>query len=234
MAQTRVLVVEDEIKIAALLRDYLEKAGFAVTCLYRGAGVVERVRALKPDLLLLDLMLPDADGLSLCREIRGFSRLPIIMLTARVDEVDRLLGLELGADDYICKPFSPREVVARVRVVLRRLQPVAPAAKIFRVGELSLDESARTATVCDRPLNLTPSEFSLLGALLAAPGRVFSRAELIDYMQGYEYAGYERTVDSHVKNLRKKIALGLPGRELIQTVYGIGYKLLPPASFSRS
>jgi two-component system response regulator BaeR len=169
-------------------------------------------------------MLPDVDGMDVCREIRKFSNIPIIMITARVEEVDRLVGLELGADDYICKPFSPREVVARVKAVLRRAGGTATVSKLV-VGDLSLDETAHRASVGEDTLDLTPSEFSLLKVLMTRPDRVFTRSELLDKVQGYQFEGYDRTIDSHIKNLRKKIAEKLPGREIIRTVYGVGYKL---------
>ncbi len=224
MSQEHILVIEDEVKIASLLRDYLDQAGFKVTCLERGDGAVDMIRRLSPALVLLDLMLPGTDGIAICREVRQFSDLPIIMITAKVEEVDRLVGLELGADDYICKPFSPREVVARVKVVLRRTRPGSPFQRLV-AGPIILDEPHRRVTVDGTELSLTPSEFSLLQVLITAPGRVFSRGELLDRVQGYRFEGYDRTIDSHIKNLRKKIARVLPDREVIVTIYGAGYKL---------
>ena len=225
MAQESIIIVEDEKKIADLLRDYLVGAGFKVTVLDRGGEVVRLVRKNPPALILLDIMLPDLNGTDICREIRKISNVPIIMITARVEEVDRLIGLELGADDYICKPFSPREVVARVKAVLRRGGGPEPAGRKLVFGDLVLDESAHTASVDDRILDLTPSEFGLLKVLMAHPDRVFTRSELLDKVQGYQFEGYDRTIDTHVKNLRKKISDKLPDRELIRTVYGVGYKL---------
>ena len=224
MGGESILVVEDEQKIADLLKDYLRAEGFQVTCLIRGDDALEQTKRHAPDLILLDLMLPGLDGISVCREIRKFANVPIIMVTAKVEEVDRLIGLEIGADDYICKPFSPREVVARVKAVLRRVHPSEPPRRLL-VGPLVLDEDAREVTVGGKPISLTPSEFGLLSVLMASPERVFSRSELVDKIQGYRFEGYDRTIDSHVKNLRKKIAVQLPGKEIIQTIYGVGYKL---------
>jgi two-component system, OmpR family, response regulator BaeR len=224
MSRQHILIVEDEAKIAELLADYLKNAGYEVRMLDRGDGVAERVRKQPPDLILLDIMLPGRDGTEVCRQVRAFSRVPVIMLTARVEEIDRVLGLELGADDYICKPFSPREVLARVKAVLRRARPPRDESALMTAGPIELDTAAHNATVQDSPLDLTPSEFGLLKTLMAQPGRVFSRSELLDQVQGYTYEGYDRTVDTHVKNLRKKIADKLPGRDIIRTVYGVGYK----------
>jgi two-component system response regulator BaeR len=224
MTAQHVLIVEDEDKIASLLRDYLEKSGYRASRLDRGDSAIPFLRQNPVDLVLLDIMLPGMDGMEICREIRKFSRVPIIMLTARVEEIDRLLGLELGADDYVCKPFSPREVVARVKAVLRRIHPVDEGQAIKAAG-IVLQEDLRLAFINGRELVLTPIEFGLLRVLMAHPGRVFSRSELVSRVQGYDYEGYDRTVDSHIKNLRRKIAGLLPGREIISSVYGIGYKL---------
>lgn len=224
MITQRILVVEDERKIALLLREYLEKAGYQVSILDEGDQVAAQVRKSAPDLILLDIMLPGRDGMAVCREVRKFSSVPIIMVTAKVEEVDRLIGLELGADDYICKPFSPREVVARVKAVLRRMHP-APEEKTISGGAILVDEQRRLVTVNGKKLELTPNEFGLLKLLLANPSRVFSRSELVSRVQGYGYEGYDRTIDSHIKNLRKKIAALLPGEEVITSVYGIGYKI---------
>jgi two-component system response regulator BaeR len=218
-----VLVVEDEEKIAAVLRDYLEKGGFKVSFLTRGDQVVASIKKNPPDLILLDVMLPGMDGMEVCREIRKFSTVPVIMITARVEEIDRLIGLELGADDYICKPFSPREVVARIKAVLRRVHP-KPADDYVQVGAISLNATTRQVMIKDQPLELTPSEFGLLKVLISHPNRVFSRNELLNQVQGYDFEGYDRTIDTHVKNLRKKIADKLPHKEVIATIYGVGYK----------
>ena len=224
MADEHILIVEDETKIADLLRDYLVKAGFTVSHLARGDEVLEKMRRTSPTLILLDLMLPGMDGIEVCREIRKTSTIPIIMVTAKVEEIDRLIGLEIGADDYICKPFSPREVVARVKVVLRRALPSQTPQRLF-AGPIILDENTHEVSVDGEPLNLTPSEFGLLAVMMAAPERVFSRSELLDKVQGYRFEGYDRTIDSHIKNLRKKLAERLPGKAVIQTIYGVGYKL---------
>jgi two-component system response regulator BaeR len=223
MAHEHILIVEDERKLADLLRDYLSEAGYTVSWLDRGDRVVSRVKQDPPGLVLLDIMLPGTDGTEVCREIRKFSKIPILMITARVEEVDRIIGLELGADDYICKPFSPREVVARVKAVLRRAYS-EPETTRLAIGPISLDETTRRVSVDDEVLNLTPSEFGLLKIMMAHPGRVFSRSELLDKVQGYQFEGYDRTIDTHIKNIRKKIAEKLPGRDVIHTVYGIGYK----------
>ena len=222
-----ILIVEDEKKIAELLRDYLQKAGYAVTLRDRGDVVVPLVRENPPDLVLLDIMLPGMEGTEVCREIRKFSAVPIIMVTARVEEIDRLIGLELGADDYVCKPFSPREVVARVKAVLRRVYTEQAQTRLT-AGPLSLDEDTRRVAVRSEELKLTPNEFALLKVFLANPHRVFSRGELVNRVQGYSYEGYDRTIDTHVKNLRKKIAEKLPEQDIIATVYGIGYRFVPP------
>jgi len=216
---SHVLVVEDEPKIAALLRDYLTAAGYRVSVLDEGSGAVQWVRDQTPDAILLDLMLPGEDGLSICRGVRAFSSVPILMVTARVEEIDRLLGLELGADDYICKPFSPREVVARVKAVLRRAHAVDTAM----AAPIELDEARFEARVRGMALSLTPVEFRLLGRLAAQPGRVFSRQQLMDALYRDHRVVSERTVDSHVKNLRRKLAA--VGPDPIDSVYGVGYRL---------
>jgi two-component system response regulator BaeR len=223
MAHESILIVEDERKLADLLRDYLSEAGYTVSWLDRGDRVVSRVKQDPPALILLDIMLPGMDGTEVCRDIRKFSQIPVLMITARVEEVDRIIGLELGADDYICKPFSPREVVARVKAVLRRAYSEPKTTRLV-VGPISLDETTRRVSVNDEALNLTPSEFGLLKILMAHPGRVFSRSELLEKVQGYQFEGYDRTIDTHIKNIRKKIAEKLPARDVIHTVYGIGYK----------
>ena len=224
MTQEHILIIEDEKKIATLLEDYLSQAGFKVTCLSRGSGAVDEIKRMEPALILLDIMLPGDDGITICREVRKFSNTPVIMVTAKAEEVDRLIGLEMGADDYICKPFSPREVVARVKAVLRRSQPDIKSQRLV-VGPICLEEDSRRVTVDGTELNLTPSEFNLLNVLMASPDRVFSRSELLDRVQGYQFEGYDRTIDSHVKNLRKKFAQLIPNKEIIHTIYGLGYKL---------
>jgi two-component system response regulator BaeR len=223
MISRHILVVEDEEKIASLLCDYLKKAGFRTSTQDNGNRVISQIKKDLPDLILMDIMLPGKDGMELCREIRQFSNTPIIMITARVEEIDRLLGLELGADDYICKPFSPREVVARVKAVFRRVH-AEPKAHNLVVGSISLDDETHQVMIDKQVLNLTPNEFGLLRIMMSRPNRVFSRSELINRVQGYDFEGYDRTIDTHIKNLRKKIARQLPGQEVISTVYGVGYK----------
>jgi two-component system, OmpR family, response regulator BaeR len=220
----RVLIVEDEEKIAHVLRDYLVQSGFTTHHLSRGDEVEAWMRENGADLVLLDLMLPGRDGLEVCKALRGFSDAAIVMVTARVEEIDRLLGLELGADDYICKPFSPREVVARVKAVLRRRRGPPPAAP---EGGLRLDAERWMATLDGHDLGLTAVEFQLLKVLVAQPGRIFSRDQLMDAMYRDERIVADRTVDSHVKKLRRKIDEAAPGRALIQSVYGVGYKYEP-------
>jgi len=214
-----ILVVEDEPKIAALLRDYLVNAGYEATVLDNGTVAANWVREHAPDAVLLDIMLPGQSGLDVCKSIRGFSSVPILMVTARVEEIDRLLGLELGADDYICKPFSPREVVARVKAVLRRMNAIAQAAP----SPIELDESRFEVRVRGQPMSVTPVEFRLLRKLLAQPGRVFSRQQLMDAAYRDHRVVSDRTVDSHVKNLRRKLADA--GFDPVTSVYGVGYRL---------
>jgi two-component system response regulator BaeR len=218
-----ILIVEDEPKLAQLLRDYLTQAGYTTHCLANGLEVVPWVKRYAPALLVLDLMLPGKDGLAVCRDLRAFSQVPIIIVTARVEEIDRLLGLELGADDYICKPFSPREVVARVKAVLRRLQ--TPEADEAQYGGFALDAQQYRATLDEQPLELTPVEFRLLRTFMAHPGRLFSRRQLVDALYDDFRTVSDRTVDSHIKNLRRKIRPLRPDREVIHSVYGVGYKL---------
>jgi two-component system response regulator BaeR len=225
MAKERILIVEDEPKISGVLKDYLEQSNYSVTILDRGDTVVAAIKTHPPALMLLDIMLPGCDGIDVCREVRKFSSLPIIMVTAKVEEIDRLIGLEIGADDYICKPFSPREVVARVKAVLRRIRS-DEAFQRLTAGPIVLDEGTRQVTVQDATVELTPSEFELLKVLMSHPGRVFPRSELLDRVQGYQFEGYDRTIDSHIKNLRKKISDVLPGHDFILSVYGVGYKLM--------
>ena len=218
-----ILVVEDEPKIAQLLVDYLLQSSYPTHHIGNGEEVVPWVRDNDPRLILLDVMLPGRDGMSICREIRAFSNVPIVMVTARVEEIDRLLGLELGADDYICKPFSPREVVARVHAIMRRV-----ASQQSPGGEylgLVVDRELHRAYVNGHPLDLTPVEFRVLGVLLDHPGRVFSRNQLMDRVYRDSRAVSDRTMDSHIKNVRRKIRRFLPGEEVIRTVYGVGYKL---------
>lgn len=219
-----ILIVEDEDKIADLLRDYLRQHGHVTHRLSRGDLVEDWVRNNPVDLVLLDLMLPGRNGLDICRSLRKFSDAAIIIVTARVDEIDRLLGLELGADDYICKPFSPREVVARVATVLRRTRRPAQAETVAASAGLVLDQAGWRATLDGHPLDLTAVEFKLLDVLARQPGRIFSRDQLMDAMYRDERVVADRTVDSHVKKLRRKIADVVPGHEFIHSVYGVGYQ----------
>ncbi|MGY4877305.1 response regulator [Vreelandella aquamarina] len=226
--ENHLLIVEDEPKIARLMSDYLQADGFFTTALENGNDVLPWLTQHSPALILLDLMLPGKDGLTLCREIRQhYPNIAIIMVTARVEEVDRLLGLELGADDYICKPFSPREVVARVKAVLRRGLPVASADTADNGALLTLNEDGWQALVNDEDLGLTAVEFQLLRVMMAAPGRIFTREQLMDHMYRDNRIVSERTVDSHIKKLRRKIADTLPDKEIIRSVYGVGYKYQP-------
>ncbi len=219
----RILIVENEPGLTVVLRDYLNQAHFETDCLDNGLEVVPFVRAQAPDLILLDLTLPGKDGMDICREIRSFSNVPIIMVTARTEEIDRLLGLELGADDYICKPFSPREVVARVKTVLRR----AGGSEATPDQELVLDEACHRATLVGQVLPLSTVEFKLLHLLATHRGRIYSRSQLMDEIYDDHRVVFDRTIDSHIKKLRKKIVAVVPDREFIHTVYGAGYKYDP-------
>jgi two-component system, OmpR family, response regulator BaeR len=218
----KVLIVEDEPKLAALLADYLSAEGYATHTIADGREVILSVERDPPDLILLDLNLPGRDGLSICRELRAHSSIPIIILTARVEEVDRLLGLDIGADDYICKPFSPREVAARVRAILRRVRSSGSPAL---VPGLVIDNSAHRATLGGTPVDLTPVEFRLLRTLAESPGRVFSRQQLVDQLYTDHRVVDARTVDSHIKNLRRKLVRVGAEQNLIQSIYGVGYKV---------
>lgn len=222
---SRILIVEDEPKLAALLADYLHASGYTTEWLAEGPPVVEAVRARAPDLVLLDVMLPGRDGLDICRELRQFSQVPIIMLTARVEEIDRLLGLELGADDYICKPFSPREVVARVKALLRRANGGVTTAPATPASALVIDADTHTAQLDGQTLDLTPVEFRLLNALASAPKQIFSRDKLLDHLYDDHRVVTDRTVDSHVKNLRRKLEAVRADGETIRSIYGVGYRL---------
>ncbi|MEI2690130.1 MAG: response regulator transcription factor [Anaerolineae bacterium] len=224
MAKT-ILVVDDEPKIVQTLRGYLEHAGFRVVAAYDGQAALTTFRHEKPDLVLLDLMLPGIDGLDVCRIMRRELKTPIIMLTARAEEADKLIGLELGADDYVTKPFSPREVVARVRAVLRRVEDAGQGGELLRIGDLSLDLASHRITRAGQPVELTPTEFSLLATLARHPGRTLSRAQLLALAQDNPYEGYERTIDVHIRNLRAKIEPDPKHPRYVVTVYGIGYRL---------
>lgn len=219
-----VLIIEDEAELVKVLRSYLEQAGYAVLAAYRGDTGLSTWEHRRPDLVILDLNLPGMDGLDVAREIRRRSNTPLILLTARVEEADRLIGLELGADDYVTKPFSPREVVARVRAVLRRAGAPPEAPAVLRIADLEIDLEAHTVSRGGSPIALTPTEFSLLATLAAQPGRAFSRLQLLEASQGAAYEGYERTIDAHIKNLRAKIEPDPKNPRYVETVFGIGYR----------
>ncbi len=221
-SNNRMLIVEDEPKIAALLTDYLKASGYSCQTLHTGLGVDEAIRIGRPSLLLLDVMLPSKDGLTICREVRAWSTVPIIMLTARVEDIDRLLGLELGADDYVCKPFNPREVVARVKAVLRRAQ--GGTAAVDDVGFV-LDAERFEVRIDGRALTLTPVEFRLLRALSARPGHVLSRDRLVAAAYDDHRVVSDRTIDSHIKNLRRKMSEANGGVDRLRSIYGVGFKL---------
>ena len=214
-----ILIVEDEPQLAALMSEYMQQAGFTTNIVNDGLHVINIVKELKPALILLDLMLPGKDGMTICKELRNFSNIPIIIVTARVEEIDRLLGLELGADDYICKPFSPREVVARVKTVLRRSDH-----NVSFNTDIGLDESTYKASIKGESLELTAVEFQMLKILLSEPGRIFSRNQIMDRIYQDHRIVSDRTIDSHIKKLRKKIAGVSPDQEYIHSVYGVGYK----------
>jgi two-component system response regulator BaeR len=212
-------IVEDEPELAALVVDYARAAGYAPTVFGDGAQALAAIRARPPALVVLDLMLPGMDGLALCRAVREFSEVPVVMVTARVEEIDRLLGLEAGADDYVCKPFSPRELMARVKAILRRTGGAAPQERPLRV-----DEAARRIAMHGRALELTPTEFAILAAMARRPGQVFSRSQLLDAARSDNADVTDRAIDSHIKNLRRKIDAAAPGVEAIHSIYGLGYR----------
>jgi DNA-binding response OmpR family regulator len=220
----KILVVDDEHEIVKVVRAYLEQSGFRVITASDGPQALAVFRHEQPDLIVLDLNLPKLDGLDVCRAIRRDSNVPIIMLTARVEETDRLIGLEIGADDYITKPFSPREVVARVRTVLRRSAPAPEPASLITIGALSIDPLKHEVQLQSRSIDLTPSEFNILLTMASQPGRAFSRMDLLDAAQGEAYEGYERSIDVHIKNLRQKLGDEPRDSTYILTVYGVGYK----------
>ncbi|CAG0935049.1 Alkaline phosphatase synthesis transcriptional regulatory protein PhoP [Thermoflexales bacterium] len=227
MAQ-RILVVDDDRQIVRLVQSYLQQSGFTVLTAYDGAEALHALRREKPDLMVLDLMLPGRDGLEVTRIVRNdvaLAAIPILMLTARVEDVDKLIGLELGADDYLTKPFNPQEVVARVKAILRRSSGTLKPSAIVQIRGLRLDLERHVATLDERLLDLTPTEFDLLRVLLQNPERAFTRGELIENTVGYGYEGLERTIDSHIKNLRKKIEVDPANPEYLETVFGVGYRL---------
>jgi len=225
MAKCKVLVVDDDRHIVDLVRLYLERDGYQVLVAYDGLEALRLARQKRPDLIVLDLLLPEVDGLDVCRILQAESRVPIIMLTAKTTEEDKLIGLEMGADDYVTKPFSPRELVARVRAVLRRVGQEAPQGpQEIRFADLVIDRRSHQVRVRGEVVPLTPTEFRLLEVLAAEPGRAFTRLELLDRVFGYDFEGFERTIDVHIKNLRKKIEPDPSQPTYVQTVYGVGYK----------
>lgn len=228
----KILVVDDEEKIVKVLKAYLEQSSFQVLTAYDGKTALERFQREKPDFIILDLNLPGMDGLDVCRAVRRQSNVPILMLTARVDEADRLVGLELGADDYVLKPFSPREVVARVRTIFRRTvgEDVEPS-ETLQVGDLTIHLDQHRVNVAGRPVELTPTEFDILVVLVRQPQRVFTRLQIMEQAQGNAFEGYERTIDAHIKNIRLKLEANPKKPVYIHTVFGVGYRFeyLPDA-----
>ena len=218
------MIVDDEKRLVSLVESYLIQEGYRVVSANNGKEALPIASREKPDLIILDIMMPEMDGYGFMREHRKELDTPIILLTARVDDDERVIGLELGADDYVTKPFRPRELVARVRAVLRRAGKTEPQAKVLQVADITLDRDTREVTVADKSVDLTPSEFDLLAALMTSPGRVFSRLDLLDILQGIRYEGYERTIDTHIKNLRAKIESEPRSPRYIETIYGVGYR----------
>ncbi|MDH5507326.1 MAG: response regulator transcription factor [Anaerolineae bacterium] len=225
---TTILIIEDEPELVKVLRSYLEQASYAVLTAYRGDSGLTTWESAKPDLVILDLNLPGMDGLEVARAIRRQAETPIIMVTARVEEADRLIGLELGADDYITKPYSPREVVARVKAVLRRARAAEISPSMLRVADLEIDTEAHSIKRGGLEIDLTPTEFGLLKTLAGKPGRVFSRLQLLAATQDHAYEGYERSVDAHIKNLRSKLEHNPKEPQYIETVFGVGYRFSKP------
>lgn len=224
MSQT-ILIVDDERRMVSLLQSYLMQEGYRVVTAYNGREALEVADKENPDLVVLDIMMPEMNGYDFMHAHRSEKDTPIIMLTAKVEDDDKIVGLELGADDYVTKPFKPRELMARVRNVLRRAGKNKPAGETLKVLDLSLDRETREVLVAGRSADLTPSEFDLLAALMSAPGKVFSRLDLLDVIQGVRYEGYERTIDTHIKNLRAKIEPDPRKPKYVETVYGVGYRL---------
>ena len=218
------MVVDDEKRLVSLVESYLTQEGYRVVSAYNGKEALYVARREKPDLIVLDVMMPEMDGYEFMRRHRADSNTPIILLTARVDDEEKVIGLEVGADDYMTKPFRPRELVARVRAVLRRAGNEKPDGKVLKAADIVLDRDGRTVKVADAFIDLTPSEFDILAALMSSPGRVYSRLDLLDIIQGVRYEGYERTIDTHIKNLRGKIEIDPRNPNYIETVYGVGYR----------
>ncbi len=225
MFSKKILVVDDERKIVDIVRAYLEREGYRVIVAYDGKEALDLARTEAPDLVILDLMLPEISGWDVCRTLRSRSNVPIIMLTARDDDTDKIVGLELGADDYVTKPFNPKELVSRVRAVLRRAEGIADKRNKIEFADLSIDLERHEVRRGDKLIELTPTEFELLKVLAEAPGRVYSRMQLLDKVQGEAYEGYDRTIDSHIKNLRRKVERDPDRPHYIITVRGVGYKL---------
>lgn len=225
MAKT-IMVVDDEKRLTSVVEAYLTQEGYHVLTASNGHEALARARQEKPDLIILDIMMPEMDGYEFMRLHRKESETPIILLTAKVAEDEKVIGLELGADDYVTKPFRPRELIARVRAVLRRTGQVEPKAKVLRISDITLNRDSHTVRVGDEFVDLTPSEFDLLATLMSAPGRAFSRLDLLDRLQGVAYEGYERTIDVHIKNLRSKIEVDSRSPRYIETVYGVGYRFM--------
>jgi two-component system, OmpR family, alkaline phosphatase synthesis response regulator PhoP len=221
----KILVIDDEEKIVTVLKAYLEQSGYQVVTAADGKAALTAFQREKPDFMILDLTLPGLDGLEVCRSVRRKSNIPILMLTARVEEADKLMGLELGADDYVVKPFSPREVVARVRTIFRRASGEAAQNEIIRVGNLEIDMDQHTVKVADQLVELTPTEFDILVVLARQPKRVFTRLQIMEQAQGNAFEGYERTIDAHIKNIRLKLEPNSKDPTFIHTVFGVGYKL---------
>lgn len=224
MPHQSVFIVDDDVKITKLLKSYFDKEGFVTYLAHDGTSAVQAIRDKNPDLVVLDLMLPGMDGWEICRRLRRESDVPIVMLTARDEETDRVIGLEMGADDYVAKPFSPREVVARAKAILRRTRKAAAKIEPIRAGNLLIDGERHLVKKGNTVLELTPTEFKILEQLATSPGRVFTRLQIVERVQGYSFEGYERTVDAHMKNLRRKIEDNPKEPRYILTVYGVGYR----------
>lgn len=223
MPQT-ILIVDDEKRLVSLVQSYLVQEGYRVVTAYNGKDALPIAQKEKPDLIILDIMMPEMNGYDFMRAHRAEHDTPIIMLTAKVEDDDKIIGLELGADDYVTKPFKPRELMARVRNVLRRAGKAEPTGKTLKVADITLDHDSREVLVGERSIDLTPSEFDLLAALMSSPGRVYSRLDLLDVIQGVRYEGYERTIDTHIKNLRAKMEVDPRKPRYIETMYGVGYR----------
>lgn len=224
MGQYSVLIVDDDVKLVKLLQTYFEKEGYIAYAANNGLDALQIVRLQKPDIMVLDLMLPGLDGLDVCRRIRKENDIPIIMLTARDEESDRLVGLEIGADDYVTKPFSPKEVVARAKAILRRVNKDIVHSELIKAGTLMIDLERHEVTQNGQLIEVTPTEFKIIELLAANAGKVYSRLQIVEQTQGYSFEGYERTIDAHIKNLRRKIEINPKEPQYIQTIYGVGYK----------